>query len=158
VSGNNHGTEWLLPPEWYHRKFDLVSIKGIHRRYGELPMKHLPALGVWQSAWYQMQDIKLLDLIDYPKQEAKDLLMSKLGWRDYGGKHYESIFTRFYQGYILPRKFGIDKRKVHLSRQMTRARRLPSCSSPPTILSSRRKTRLTWLRSSASRRRSLRSS
>jgi N-acetyl sugar amidotransferase len=139
LSGNNYSTEWLLPHEWYYRKFDLVSIKGIHRCYGELPMKHLPELGVWQSAWYQMryrmQDFKLLDLIDYRKQEAKDLLMSELGWRDYGGKHYESIFTRFYQGYILPRKFGIDKRKAHLSNlilsgQMTREQALAELQQP----------------------------
>ncbi|NUJ81641.1 N-acetyl sugar amidotransferase [Methylocystis sp. FS] len=139
LSGNNHRTEWLLPREWYYRKFDLVSIKGIHRRYGELPMKRLPALGVWQSAWYQMrfrmQDIKLLDLVDYRKQEAKDLLMSELGWRDYGGKHYESIFTRFYQGYILPRKYGIDKRRAHLSnlilsQQMTREQALAELQQP----------------------------
>lgn len=129
ISGNNHATEWLLPQAWYYRKFDLVSIKGIHHQYGELPIKHLPALGVWQSAWYKMryrmQDIKLLDLIDYRKAEAKELLIRRFAWRDYGGKHYESIFTRFYQGYILPRKFNIDKRKAHLSNlilsgQMTR--------------------------------------
>jgi len=139
LSGNNFSTEWLLPREWYYRKFDLVSIKGIHRRYGELPMKHLPALGLRQAAWYQMryrmQEIKLLDLIDYRKQEAKALLMSELGWRDYGGKHYESIFTRFYQSYILPRKFGIDKRKAHLSSlilsgQMTREQALAELQQP----------------------------
>lgn len=139
LSGNNYSTEWLLPREWYYRKFDLVNIRGIHRRYGELPMKHLPALGVWQTTWYKvwyrMQDIKLLDLVDHRKQEAKELLMSELGWRDYGGKHYESIFTRFYQGYILPRKFGIDKRKAHLSNlilsgQMTREQALAELQQP----------------------------
>jgi hypothetical protein len=82
-----------------------------------------------------MQDIKLLDLVDYRKQEAKDLLMSELGWRDYGGKHYESIFTRFYQGYILPRKYGIDKRRAHLSnlilsQQMTREQALAELQQP----------------------------
>jgi len=59
--------------------------------------------------------VKLLDLVTYDKEAAKALLTEKYGWRDYGGKHYESIFTRFYQGYILPRKFNIDKRKAHLS-------------------------------------------
>ncbi len=139
LSGNNYATEWLLPREWYYRKFDFANIKNIHRLYGELPMKHLPALGVWQAALYQMryrmQDIKLLDLVEYRKQAAKDLLMSELGWRDYGGKHHESIFTRFYQGYILPRKFGIDKRKAHLSnlilsREMTREQALAELEQP----------------------------
>lgn len=139
LSGNNHKTEWLLPTAWYYRKFDLVNIKGIHREYGELPMKHLPALGVQQAAWYQMrhrmQDIKLLDLVDYDKEGAKAMLMAEFDWRDYGGKHYESVFTRFYQGYILPRKFDIDKRKAHLSNlilsgQMTRDEALAALQQP----------------------------
>jgi hypothetical protein len=53
--------------------------------------------------------------MDYRKLVAKKQLMSQFDWNDYGGKHYESVFTRFYQGYILPQKFGIDKRKAHLS-------------------------------------------
>src|SRR5204863_663020 len=73
----------------------------------------------------QHHTIALLDLIDYKKEEAKRILEQQLGWRDYGGKHYESVYTRFFQGYILPRKFGIDKRRAHLSTlicagQMTR--------------------------------------
>ncbi|MBK8773971.1 MAG: N-acetyl sugar amidotransferase, partial [Chitinophagaceae bacterium] len=51
----------------------------------------------------------------YIKDDVKLLLQKELNWKDYGGKHYESIWTRFYQGYILPVKFGIDKRKAHLS-------------------------------------------
>jgi hypothetical protein len=57
----------------------------------------------------------MLDLMEYSKEEAKRVITEKLGWRDYGGKHYESIITRFYQGYILFKKFGIDKRRAHLS-------------------------------------------
>ena len=56
-----------------------------------------------------------LDYIKYDKEEAKKMLIEKLSWKDYGGKHHESIFTRFYQGFILPKKFNIDKRKSHLS-------------------------------------------
>ena len=51
----------------------------------------------------------------YEKAQVKEIIKRELEWRDYGGKHYESVFTRFYQGYILPTKFGIDKRKAHLS-------------------------------------------
>jgi len=120
ISGNNFATEWLLPRAWYYRKFDLANLRGIHARFGERPLTRLPALGVWQFAYYQLVrgivDVKLLDLVpDYNKAAAKRLLAERYGWRDYGGKHYESIFTRFYQGYILPRKFGIDKRRAHLS-------------------------------------------
>ncbi|MFN1222480.1 hypothetical protein ACKYQE_14465, partial [Enterococcus faecium] len=70
-------------------------------------MKKLPALGVWQFLYFQkmraITDIKILDLINYNKAEAKRTLVARYGWREYGGKHYESIFTRFFQGYILPR-------------------------------------------------------
>jgi hypothetical protein len=59
--------------------------------------------------------IQLLNYTSYNKDEVKKLIIDKLGWRDYGGKHYESVFTRFYQGYILKEKFGIDKRQFHLS-------------------------------------------
>ena len=119
LSGVNLATEWLLPATWYYRKGDLANMKAIHRRFGERPLRKLPALGVWQLAWYGqvrgIESVALLDLVEYNKAAAKALLMSEFGWRDYGGKHYESIFTRFYQGYVLPRKFGIDKRKAHLS-------------------------------------------
>lgn len=62
-----------------------------------------------------VETLSPLNLVDYNKGKIKELISRELGWRDYGGKHYESIFTRFYQGYILPVKFGIDKRKAHLS-------------------------------------------
>lgn len=62
-----------------------------------------------------IKSISLLHYFTYNKNEVKALIAKELGWRDYGGKHYESVWTRFYQGYILPTKFGIDKRKAHLS-------------------------------------------
>lgn len=139
LSGNNQATEWLLPKPWYYKKFDFKNIKGIHKAYGELPMKKLPALGVWHQAYYQLvqgiNNIPLLDYVEYNKHDAKKFLMDSFDWRDYGGKHYESIFTRFYQGYILPHKFNIDKRKAHLSSliltdQMTREEALKELEFP----------------------------
>ena len=139
LSGNNFATEWLLPPAWYYSKFDLVNLKGIHRAFGEIPMKHLPKLGVWQRLYYQrvkaIRELKILELVPYKKMEAKRFLIDEFGWRDYGGKHYESVFTRFYQGYILPTKYGIDKRKAHLSNlicngEITRAQALEELSKP----------------------------
>lgn len=147
LSGNNVATEWLLPPAWYYSKFDLVNLMGIHRTFGQIPMKHLPKLGVWQRLYYQrvklIQDVKILDLIPYKKTEAKRFLIDEFGWRDYGGKHYESVFTRFYQGYILPTKYGIDKRKAHLSNlicngEITRAQALEELSKPPDDLGRQR--------------------
>jgi N-acetyl sugar amidotransferase len=139
LSGNNLATEWLLPRAWYYSKFDLVNLTGIHRAFGEIPMKHLPKLGVWQRLYYQrvkmIQDLKVLELVPYKKMEAKRFLIDEFGWRDYGGKHYESVFTRFYQGYILPTKYGIDKRKAHLSNlicngEITRSEALKELSKP----------------------------
>jgi hypothetical protein len=77
----------------------------------------------------------MLDYLDYDKLAAKRLLMEKFGWEDYGGKHYESVYTKFYQGWILPQKFGYDKRRMHLSSlvccgQMTRDEALAEVSTP----------------------------
>jgi hypothetical protein len=92
-------------------------------------LKTFPTLGLRKKFYYQrVAGIKyapILNYVDYVKEDAKRIIAEELGWRDYGGKHYESIFTRFYQSYILPVKFNIDKRKSHLSTlvcsgQMTR--------------------------------------
>ncbi|MEM7102345.1 MAG: N-acetyl sugar amidotransferase [Bacteroidota bacterium] len=119
LSGNNVMTEHTLPKSWNYNKFDMVNLKNIHKTYSKRPLKKLPALGVWDQAWYQLvkdiQRVNILDYIPYNKEAIKGILMTDYGWRDYGGKHYESVFTRFYQGYILPKKWQIDKRKAHLS-------------------------------------------
>ena len=63
----------------------------------------------------KIRQIPPLNYIDYKKTEAKQILMREIGRKDYGGKYYESIWTRFFQGYYLPKKFGYDKRRAHLS-------------------------------------------
>ena len=119
LSGNNTATEWLLPRAWYYSKSDLQNLMNIHRRFGNLRLRHLPKLGVWQSAYYRsvrgIEVVEILELVPYRKLKAKQFLEAEMNWSDYGGKHYESVFTRFYQAYILPRRYGIDKRKAHLS-------------------------------------------
>jgi len=119
LSGGNVVTEAILPRTWYYPKFDIANLRDIQRQFGTVPLRKLPAMGLTQMIYYGavrgIIQVKLLDLVTYDKEAAKALLTEKYGWRDYGGKHYESIFTRFYQGYILPRKFNIDKRKAHLS-------------------------------------------
>ncbi|HCQ66717.1 MAG TPA: N-acetyl sugar amidotransferase [Rhodobacteraceae bacterium] len=119
LSGTNYATEWLMPPRWNYRKNDAVNIKAIQAKFGSRKLKELPILGVWNQGRYTLANgirtFAPLDLIYYSKAGAKKLLMEELGWRDYGGKHYESVFTRFYQGYVLPKKFNIDKRRAHLS-------------------------------------------
>lgn len=119
LSGYNYATEWLMPKAWLYSKFDITNMRSIHRAFGEVPMRKLPALGAWNILYYAkvrgIRLVPLLDLAGFRKSEAKRFLIEELGWRDYGGKHYELIFTRFYQGYVLPKKFGVDKRKAHLS-------------------------------------------
>jgi N-acetyl sugar amidotransferase len=119
LSGNNFATEWLLPRAWYYSKGDAVNLTAIHAKFGEQAIKNLPVLGGWRRLYLErirgIESLEGLNLIDYKKTEAKRKLESEFGWRDYGGKHYESVFTRLFQGYILPKKFGIDKRKAHLS-------------------------------------------
>jgi N-acetyl sugar amidotransferase len=119
LSGNNYRTEHTLPKSWNYNKFDLINLHNIHKKYENTKLSHLPKLGVWQLAYFQLilgiKNVSVLNFVDFNKNEIKERIMKELGWRDYGGKHHESIFTRFYQGYILPNKFNIDKRKAHLS-------------------------------------------
>ncbi len=117
--GYNTATEGWLPPNFTHYKLDSINIHAIHKKYGTRKIKNFPTIGVFKRLFYEkIVGIKLfspLNWVDYNKNKVKQLLIDKLNWRDYGNKHYENIFTRFYQGYILPHKFGIDKRKSHLS-------------------------------------------
>ena len=119
LSGNNMWTEFILPHAWFYNKFDYANMRDIHRQYGAVPIRKLPGMGMWHITWYSavrwVNDFKILDCVEYKKNEVKKQLQSELGWRDYGGQHYESVFTRFYQEYILPNKFNIDKRKPHYS-------------------------------------------
>ena len=140
LSGENVVTEGVLPAHWVHNKNDLINIKAIHRRFGKLPLKTFPTLGLAKKLYYQkvrrIQYVPILNYVDFVKKDAKKIIAEELGWRDYGGKHYESIFTRFYQSYILPVKFNIDKRKSHLSTlvcsgQMTRDEALEKIKEDP---------------------------
>ena len=120
ISGYNTSSEGIMPRSWlYEHKFDRANMKDIHNTFGNGKMKNLPTLGLWQRFYftkiYKFKQFHLLQSFNYNKVEAKKLLIEKFDWQDYGGKHYESVFTRFYQGYILPKKFGIDKRRAHLS-------------------------------------------
>lgn len=119
LSGTNVQTEQTLPPSWIHSKTDHINIKSIHGKYGTLPLKTFPFMDAKVKRYYQqmmgIRSVSLLNYVDYNKNKVKELIQKELGWRDYGGKHYESVWTRFYQGYILPTKFNIDKRKAHLS-------------------------------------------
>lgn len=138
LTGHNVVTEGtFLPKSWRHTKMDIVNIKAIHKQFGTLPMKTFPHFSFVKQYLVnkKLKFVSLLNYTDYNKSEVKKLIIEKLDWRDYGGKHYESIFTRFYQGYILKEKFRIDKRQFHLSvlvqsGQMTREEALREFALP----------------------------
>lgn len=119
ISGTNIVTEYIMPPSWLYQKMDFANLKDIHNRYGKVKLKTYPSFDfkkyVYYSAVLRLTPVSILNYVPYNKKEVKEVIKRELGWRDYGGKHYESIFTKFYQAYILPEKFRIDKRKAHLS-------------------------------------------
>lgn len=138
MSGTNYATEAILPRHWIHPKADYIHIQALQKQWVGTPLRTYPLLDVRTRVLAELkriQSVSILNLMDYNKELAKEELSRKLGWRDYGGKHYESVFTRFYQGYILPRKFKIDKRKAHLSTlicsgQLTRDQALGELAKP----------------------------
>lgn len=119
LNGYNALTEGIMPPNFTHVKYDKRNIEDIFKKYGKGTIKDLPIFSSYESfiesKLYNFSSIYFLNTPSYSKTEAKQKNIDFFGWQDYGGKHYENIFTRLYQGYILPEKFGIDKRKSHLS-------------------------------------------
>jgi N-acetyl sugar amidotransferase len=140
LAGTNTTTEGMpVPDNWNWYKFDKRNIVDIAKRDG-VRLKTFPAAGTvdlwWKRVVKRIRWLTFLDYIDYYKPACLDFLVKELGYRPYPYKHYESIFTRFYQGYILPVKFGIDKRKLHLSTlimsgQMSREEALELMKCPP---------------------------
>lgn len=115
ISGVNTRTETHIPAAWSQGHSDWKYIRSVHRQFGTVPLRTYPYMGYIESRRFANRVVELLNYLDYSKTEAMRVLQEDLGWKYYGGKHYESIYTRFYQGYILPRKFGYDKRRGHLS-------------------------------------------
>jgi len=119
ISGTNTVTEFIMPESWLYKKMDFINLKDIHNKFGNVKLKTYPTFDfkkyVYYSAVLKLTPISILNYVPYIKKDIKELITKELGWRDYGGKHYESVFTKFYQAYILPEKFKIDKRKAHLS-------------------------------------------
>lgn len=119
ISGMNFATEAIDVPHYSYGHSDWRYIKDVHRRYGQIPIPTFPHYSlrylVYVSSVRRVRTLSILNYVDYDKSSAQDILTRELGWRDYGGKHHESIYTRFYQGVVLPQKFGIDKRYGHYS-------------------------------------------
>lgn len=120
ISGGNIATEAIMPRSWeYNYHIDLKLLKKLHEKFGTKKLATYPTMGLTRYLYYKLMkrihEFRLLNYIPYIKETAKKEISDKLGWRDYGGKHYESIFTRFHQSYLLPTRFGYDKRRPHLS-------------------------------------------
>lgn len=130
LSGANFASESILPTAWGYDAGDARHLTAIQKRFGKIKLRTYPVMGlVKRNLWYpevrRIRTAALLNYMPYIYKDAKQTIADELGWRDYGGKHYESVFTRYFQGYYLPHKFGFDKRLAHyssliLSDQMTR--------------------------------------
>ena len=140
INGRNFSTEGILPWSWTYSALDWKYIRRINRRFGSTRLRKYPHISL-PSLFYtvfvkRVKLFSILNCVNYNKKEAMQVLQKDLEWKDYGGKHYESIYTRFFQAYILPKKFGIDKRKAHLSvlvctEQISREAALEELQKPP---------------------------
>ncbi len=141
LSGSNNATESIRPPyEWVYIN-DLTFIKDIHRRFGHVKLKTFPMCGMLKYRIYYpyvrgMKRVAPLDYIVYDKAAAEKELHERFGWERYENKHYENVFTRFFEGYYQPHKFGYDKRRCYLSNlilagQMTREEALNELAKSP---------------------------
>lgn len=141
VTGTNFATEFILPKAWGYSPADLVHLRAIHRRFGEAPLRQYPTLGFFRRYLYYpvlrgIHTVRILNYMPFVKDRVKEEITEQLGWRDYGGKHHESVFTRFFQTCYLPRKFGYDKRRAHLaslvvSGQLGRDEAIAELTRPP---------------------------
>ena len=120
ISGSNLATESILPEAWGQDSMDGLQLKTIHRKYGRKKLISYPItfLSTFYYHIYLKQDIKFvapLNLMEYSKQHAIEVLQKEYNWEDYGGKHKESRFTDFFQEIYLKDRFGIEKKRAHLS-------------------------------------------
>lgn len=140
ISGSNYATESILPQAWGYNAMDATHVRAIHQRFGARKLHDFPIVNFYKlfikyPRVLGMEVLRPLNYIPYNKDEAIKILERDYGWRYYGGKHYESRWTRFFQAYYLPHKFGYDKRKAHLSSmvvsgQMSRDAALAELAKP----------------------------
>jgi aminotransferase len=141
LSGGNIATEGIFATAWHGGSaMDAINLKAIHHRFGEKPLKTYKTISFFEYyIWYpfvkRMRTVRPLNYMSYDKQSAINELEFKIGWRSYGRKHGESLFTKIFQNDYLPRKFGYDKRLPHISSliasgQMTRAEGLAKLAEP----------------------------
>jgi len=141
MTGGNYSTECVRNPiEWMYYQSDAIQLKDIHKNFGLKPLTNYPVTNIlWHKVYLPyIRGVKLirpLDYIPYNKEDAMQLLMDKFGYQKYPQKHFESRFTRFYESYWLPERFGYDTRKVQyssliLTGQMTREEAIQKLTIP----------------------------
>lgn len=141
LSGGNIATEGVMADSWHEGSaMDSINLKAIHRRYGERKLRSYKTISFSEYYFYyplikKMRTFRPLNFIPYDKKMAVEELREAIGWRDYGRKHGESLFTKVFQNDYLVRKYGYDKRKPHLSSlivsgQMTREEALVELARP----------------------------
>lgn len=142
LTGANLSTECIRNPiEWMYYQSDSIQLRDIHRQHGTRPLVNFPVTSILRHKIFLpyfkgIRVIRPLNYLPYVKEDAVKLLTERFGWQPYPQKHFESRFTRFYEGYWLPRKFGYDTRKVQFSSlivtgQMTRDEALEKLKTPP---------------------------
>lgn len=140
LNGTNIATEgaWV-PFSRQHSCMDAWHLKSVYRRHGRgKSLRKYPCLSLWQARWKfpDIVQVNLLNSVPYRKSDAIRVLAQEYGWEYYGGKHFESRFTKWFQSVYLPQKFGYDKRRYHLSclvmnGEMTREQALAELNEPP---------------------------
>lgn len=119
LTGHNLATESIMPKSWGYNAMDSKQLKYINKNFRGAKLKSYTTISLFEKIYFtivlKQKVFKPLDYVVYDKQKAKDFLKSEFGWQDYGVKHGESVFTRFFQHYWLPERYGYDKRKAHLS-------------------------------------------
>jgi len=119
LGGGNIASESVIASSWEGSAMDAIGLKAVHARHGTIKLKKYRTISFFDyyvnyPILKGMRPLRPLNFMPYRKQEAIDDLV-KIGWRPYGRKHGESRFTKLFQNYYLPTKFGYDKRRTHLS-------------------------------------------
>lgn len=143
LSGSNLVSESILPQAWGYTAMDSRQLKAVHKQFGKVPLRTYKTLSFFEYCKFyneiplfpSVKALTPLNWMDYSPEKARDVLAREVGWKYYGRKHSESRFTKFFQNYYLPEKFGYDKRRAHLSSliaagEITREQALETLKEP----------------------------
>jgi len=139
LNGHSFRTEGIVPLGWTY--MDGRYVHSVHKKFGRMRIRSFPVMSMADLVYYTLARritfVNLLRYIEYDQKKAGEVMSRELGWQYYGGHHHENVYTHFFQSYLLPQKFGIDKRKIEYSAlirsgQMTREDALKDLEKPYT--------------------------